>query len=100
MISFPSVPAVGSSSGSSSLVVNKPLLREDPNNVILGSMAPPELHLMLGVTDKQKKLLESEVFEKEEDRKEFIDNFLDKHNISRKGYMDSRSLEGNQTRSF
>ena len=81
-------------------VVNEPLLGGDPNDLILGSVAPPELHLMLGVTDKQKKLLESEVFEKEEDGKEFIDNFLDKHNISRKGYMDSRSLEGNQTRQF
>ena len=91
---------MGSSSGSSSLVVNKPLLREDPNNVILGSMAPPELHLMLGVTDKLKKILETTVFETEDEGKDFVDNFLDQQNISRKGYMDSRSLEGNQTRQF
>ena len=63
-------------------------------------MAPPELHLMLGVTDKLKKILETTVFETEDEGREFMDDFLDQHNISKKGYMDSRSLEGNQTRMF
>ena len=81
-------------------VVNKPLLDLEPDNLILGPVAPPELHLMLGVADKGKKLLEMTVFETEEAGKNFIDQFLDQQNISSKGYRDSRSLEGNQTRKF
>ena len=81
-------------------VVHKPLLEMEPDNLILGAVAPPELHLMLGVGDKLKKILEKTVFETEKQGKEFIDDFLDNQNISKKGYMDSRSLEGNQTRRF
>ena len=81
-------------------VVNKPLLKLEPGDHILGPVVPPELHLMLGVTDKLKKILETEVFETEKDGKDFMDNFLHEQNISTKGYMDSRSLEGNQTRMF
>ena len=81
-------------------IVNKPLLQMEPDDLILGAVAPPELHLMLGVTDKVKKILEKTVFETEKQGKEFIDDFLDNQNISKKGYMDSRSLEGNQTRRF
>ena len=72
----------------------------EPDDLILGAVAPPELHLMLGVTDKLKKSLEKTVFETEDEGKAFIDTFLDEENISKKGYMDSRSLEGNQTRKF
>ena len=81
-------------------IVNKPLLQMEPDDLILGAVAPPELHLMLGVGDKLKKILEKTVFETEKQGKEFIDDFLDNQNISKKGYMDSRSLEGNQTRRF
>ena len=81
-------------------VVNKPLLEMEPDDLILGAVAPPELHLMLGVTDKLKQGLEKNVFETGKEGKDFIDNFLDQQNISKKGYMDSRSLEGNQTRQF
>ena len=81
-------------------VVNEPLLGGDPDDFILCSVAPPELHLMLGVTDKLKKILESSTFETAKEGKDFMDTFLDEQNISRKGYMDSRSLEGNQTRKF
>ena len=81
-------------------VVNKPLLELEPDDLVLGTVAPPELHLMLGVTDKLKKSLEKTVFETEDEGKAFIDTFLDEENISKKGYMDSRSLEGNQTRRF
>ena len=81
-------------------VINKPLLEMEPDDLILGAVAPPELHLMLGVTDKLKKSLEKTVFETEDEGKAFIDTFLDEENISKKGYMDSRSLEGNQTRKF
>ena len=49
----------------------------------------PELHLMLGVGDKLMKILEKTVFETEKEGKDFIDDFLDKQNISKKGYMDS-----------
>ena len=81
-------------------VVNKPLLNLEPDDHILGPVVPPELHLMLGVTDKLKKILETTMFETEDEGREFIDNFLDQYNISTKGYMDSRSLEGNKTRIF
>ena len=81
-------------------VVNKPLLNLEPDDLILGPVVPPELHLMLGVTDKLRKILETTVFETEDEGKEFVDNFLHDQNISTKGYMDSRSLEGNQTRMF
>ena len=81
-------------------VVNEPLLNLEPDDLILGPVVPPELHLMLGVTDKLRKILETTVFETEDEGKEFVDNFLHDQNISTKGYMDSRSLEGNQTRMF
>ena len=81
-------------------VINKPLLEMEPDDQILGAVAPPELRLMLGVGDKLMKILEKTVFETEKEGKDFIDDFLDKQNISKKGYMDSRSLEGNQTRRF
>ena len=81
-------------------VVNKPLLQGELNVLIIGSLAVPQLHIMLGVTDKLKKCLETEVFETEEDGRKFMDTFLIEQNISKKGYRDSRSLEGNQTRQF
>ena len=43
---------------------------------------------MLGVTDKLKKCLETEVFETEEDGRKFMDIFLDEQNISKKGYRE------------
>ena len=81
-------------------IINKPLLNLEPDDYILGPVVPPELHLMLGVTDKGKRCLETEVFETETEGKDFMDQFLHDQNISKKGYKDSRSLEGNQTRTF
>ena len=83
-------------------VINRPLLGQDmdPATQILGFLAVPELHVMLGVVDKLRVALEDNVFDTVEEGRLFMERFLIKTNITRKGYQAKESLEGNQTRMF
>ena len=83
-------------------VIHVPLLGQDldPDTQVLGLIAAPELHLMLGSGGNLKTALEKKVFETEDEGQAFLEKFLIANNITRKGYQDSHSLEGNQTRMF
>ena len=81
-------------------IVNPPLLEGPGEAQILGLLAPPELHLMLGATDKLRSALEKNVFETKQEGLDFMDRFLERHNIARKSYQGQQSLEGNQTKMF
>ena len=67
-------------------VVNHPLPQCDPSEQVLGLVAVPELHLMLGITDKLLVALETKVFPTKEEGKAFMDDFLGVASIARKFY--------------
>ena len=62
-------------------VANPPLLHCDPFEQVLGLVAVPELHLMLGITYKLRVALETKVSPTKEEGKAFMDDFLDVTNI-------------------
>ena len=76
-------------------VIHVPLLGQDldADTQVLGLIAAPELHLMLGTGANLKIGLERKVFETEEEGRKFLEKFLIANNITRKGYMDSHSQD-------
>ena len=59
-------------------VVNAPLIVAQGEDLILGVLAVPELHILLGVVDKLMSGIENEVFSSKEMGREFMDKFLKK----------------------
>ena len=59
-------------------MINRPLLGQDmdPATQILGFLAVPELHVMLGVVDKLRVALEDNVFDTVEEGRLFMERFL------------------------
>ena len=61
-------------------VIHKPLLSVDESEVVLGLLAPPELHMLIGVVDKLLSGIENNVFSTKEEGKTFMDKFLKRVN--------------------
>ena len=59
-------------------VVNPPLIATSPDKLILGTLALPELHLLLGSVDKLLLSIENCVFATGEEGLAFMDRFLKK----------------------
>ena len=57
-------------------VVNSPLIIAEGDQLILGILVPPELHLLLGVTEKLLSGIENNVFPTPELGLKFMDGFL------------------------
>ena len=57
-------------------VVHPPLIIAANDQLILGVLAPPELHMLIGVTAKLISGIEDNVFPTKEEGEKFMDNFL------------------------
>ena len=66
---------------------NTPLLTGDPEQLVLGLLAVPELHLLIGVTDKIMKGFEDSALPTPSLGRKFMDRFLKKVAIVRKSYQ-------------
>ena len=78
---------------------NPPLLKGNPEDLILELVSPLELHLKLGIPDKLTTEMIKNVFSNEKIGKEFMSNFYKKENITVFGKQGGK-LEGNATRKF
>ena len=74
-----------------------PLLKGSPSDLILEIVAPPELHLELGIPDKIVREMVCSVFQDVATGKEFMMRFYKKENITVCGKQGGK-LEGNATR--
>ena len=77
---------------------NPPLMTGDPQSLILDLIVPPELHLVLGVTDKITVEMRKSIFG-ENTGVRFLESFYKKENISLCGKQGGK-VEGNSTRNF
>ena len=74
--------------------VNPYLLAGEPDDLVLGIINVPKLHLIIGVVDKHLTGLEN-VF-----GKDWVDQYLKQVYIIRKSYQGGHALEGNQASEF